>query len=519
MEKKKLWYKRKKWIALGAVVVLVVVGVIVFGNQPKAVGSTFTVGRGAVTSEVSVTGKVVPVKNIDLAFNQSGRINHVYVEVGDKVEQGQVLLTLDNGDLAAQVAQAKATVASQRAKLDNLKRGTRPEKLQVQRAAIAKAEQDLQNYYTGIYDLVNDAYAKADDAVRNQTNAFFINGESKTPELTFQVFDSQARVNVINSRIRAGMELDDWRTELASLSSLSPTASLFAALDKGKMHLAEIRAYLENALDAVNNNTGLSDAVASTYRANIYTARTNVNNSYTALSNREQSIASQKLAVKQLEDQLALDLAGNTAEDIAAQEAQVAQAEANVQYYESQLAKTILRAPFSGTITKINPVSGDVVSANTPVVSLIGAGKFEIEAYIAESDIAKIKIGNTASVTLDAYGKGVIFTARVSKIDLSETILDGVATYKTTLQFDAEDERVLPGLTANVDILSAQKENVLFVPTRDIATNDSKKTVKLLRDPKKGTTEDREIETGIRGSDGNTEVTSGLKEGDIILSD
>jgi len=519
MQNKTPWYKRKKWIALGVIAVLIVAGFFIFSGQKQAVGSTFEVKRGTVTSEVSVTGKVVPVKSIDLAFNQTGRINNIYIEVGNKVSQGQTLFTLDNADLVAQVAQARATVDSQQATLDNLEKGTRPEEIQVHRAAVAKADQDLQNYYAGIYDLVNDAYAKADDAVHNQTNALFTNGNSNTPELTFQLSDSQARVDIVNLRIRAGVELSDWKAELISISSASTNTDLLSALGKAQQHLIVVRSYLASALNAVNNNTGLSDTTASTYRASIYTARTNIINSYTSLSNREQNIASQELTVKQLNDQLTLDLAGSTSQTIAAQKAQVMQAEANVQYYESQLAKTILRAPFSGTVTKMSIVRGDVVSSNVPVVSLIGAGKFEIEAYVAESDIAKLAINDEASVTLDAYGKDVVFTAKVVKIDLSETILDGVATYKTTLQFDSEDQKILPGLTANVDILSEKKENVLFVLTRDILTGGSKKTVKRITDIGNGTTEDVEIETGVRGSDGNTEVISGLKEGDIILSD
>ena len=156
MQNKTPWYKRKKWIALGVIAVLIVAGFFIFSGQKQAVGSTFEVKRGTVTSEVSVTGKVVPVKSIDLAFNQTGRINNIYIKVGNKVSQGQTLFTLDNADLVAQVAQVRATVDSQQATLDNLEKGTRPEEIQVHRAAVAKADQDLQNYYAGIYDLVND---------------------------------------------------------------------------------------------------------------------------------------------------------------------------------------------------------------------------------------------------------------------------------------------------------------------------------------------------------------------------
>jgi len=518
MQRKKVWWKRKGIMIPLGIVVLGLVAFFLFGKKGPALQNTFTVKKGEVVSEVSVTGTVVPVQNIDLAFSEGGRINHIYVGVGDKVTEGETLLTLDNSDLSAQVAQAEANVATQQANLANLEQGTRPEQIQVQRAAVAKAQQDLQNDYAGIFDILNDAYAKADDAVHNQTGPFFTNGDTPSPQLTFQISDPQVQVNVVNLRVQATNELNKWKAELAPLASDSATGTLLAALDQGQAHLSVIRSYLGSALDAVNSNSNLSDATVATYRANINVGRTNVNNSYTALSDQEQAIASQSITVQQANDQLTLDLAGSTSDQIAAQEAQVAQAKANASYAESLLAKTVLRAPFSGTVTKMNLVKGDVVAANDPAVSLIGSGKFEIEAYVAESDIAKVAIGDTATVTLDAYGNGVVFTAKVIKIDLSETVLDGVATYKTTLQFDTEDQKILPGLTANVDILNAKEESVLYVPTRDINTEGSTSTVSLVTDAK-GTTKNVPIQTGLRGSDGNTEVVSGLNEGNVIISD
>ena len=212
-----------------------------------------------------------------------------------------------------------------------------------------------------------------------------------------------------------------------------------------------------------------------------------------------------------------LKLAGTVPEQIAAQEAKVLQAKASADYERSQLAKTILRAPFSGIVTKVDFDPGDIVSLNTPVISLIGRGAYQIEVNIAESDIAKVKVGNPAKVTLDAYGPSLVFDAKVAQIDLSATIIEGVPTYKTTLIFSKEDARILAGLTANVDILSDQKENVLYVPTRNIISRDSKKFVKLVKDKKKEIFEEVGVAVGLRGSDGRTEIISGLKEGDRVV--
>ncbi|MBI3638621.1 efflux RND transporter periplasmic adaptor subunit, partial [Candidatus Wolfebacteria bacterium] len=131
---------------------------------------------------------------------------------------------------------------------------------------------------------------------------------------------------------------------------------------------------------------------------------------------------------------------------------------------------------------------------------------------------AKIKIGDTSEITLDAYGPDTLFKAKVVQVDLQATVVEGVATYKTTIQFLNEDKRILAGLTANVNILSDKKKNVLYALTRSIISDDGKKFVEISKDKKKNIKEKIEIKIGLKGSDGRTEIISGLKEGDVVIS-
>ncbi len=518
MRHKKFWRARN--------IVLIVVGAFVAGGgvaaftlrKPAAL-ETFKVKRGDVVLEVSATGKVVPVRSLNLAFERSGRIEKVYVSVGDKVTLGQKLVELENADLSAQLAQANATLRSQRAKLEELLAGTRPEQIKIKETELAKATQDLSNYYGGVKDLVSDAFAKSEDAVRTKISDLFKNADTPNPELTFKTTNSQAEIDIISLRVNAGVGLSAWRTELASLSYNAPEAALLTALENARTRTEIVNDLLSKALDAVDGSLTLTETTKATYKANIATARTNINTIRTSITSQLQLIASQKTTIERIGNELALQKAGSTKEQLDAQRALVDQASANVNYAASQFDKSIIRSPFAGTVTKIVKDPGDIVSPNEAVMSLIGAGNYQIEVNIAESDITKIKIGSTASVTLDAYGKDVLFSARIVGIDLSETVLEGVATYKTTLQFESEDRKILSGLTANVDILSEKRENVIFVPSRDITTDGDRKTVKVLIDVKKGTTEEQEVKTGLRGSDGNTEIVSGLKEGDVIVSE
>jgi len=510
--------KIRKYLVGGALLFIVVASYFLFIRTKPSPLKFFTVTRGKVISEVSVTGKVKPSKNLDLAFEKGGRIAKIYVKVGDKVKEGQQLASLDNSDFISQLAQAQANLKSQEAKLEELKKGTRPEQIKIHQAQLDKAKQDLANYYSATVNVLIDAYTKSDDAVRKQVGGLFTGLTSSNPQLIFSSSDSQAVIDTQAKMVASIVALDKWRTQLSSLN-YSDSMAIEEAVNNSNNYLNTIKSMLDRLTDSLNSSFGIPPATIDSYKLNVNTARVNVNTAITNISNQLQAISSQKIVVQMNQDQLALDFAGSTAEDISYQQAQVDSAAANVAYYQSQLSKTILRAPFSGTVTKVNFNPGDIVSANSAVVSFIGSGKYEIEANVGEADIAGIKIGDLASVTLDAYGPDVLFQAKVIQVDLSATILEGVATYKTTLQFLNEDPKILTGLTANVDILSAQKDNVIYVPTRNIILKDRKKYVKLVKDEKNGIVEEKEIITGLRGSDGRTEVLSGLNEGDKIIVD
>ena len=134
-------------------------------------------------------------------------------------------------------------------------------------------------------------------------------------------------------------------------------------------------------------------------------------------------------------------------------------------------------------------------------------------------DIARIKIGNAAKVTLDAYGNDVVFDAKVISIDPAETVIEGVATYLTKLHFVKPDSRIKPGMTANIDIVSASHDNALSLPQRAVQKQGSREFVMIYNALAKNTssTEERSVTTGLRGSDGYVEILSGLSEGEGVV--
>jgi multidrug efflux pump subunit AcrA (membrane-fusion protein) len=157
---------------------------------------------------------------------------------------------------------------------------------------------------------------------------------------------------------------------------------------------------------------------------------------------------------------------------------------------------------------------GSTVAANEAVASIISTGKLQIESYVPEIHVPLIRLGNEASVTLDAYGDDTPFRAHVIAIDPAETSRDGVSTYKTTLEFVERDERIKSGMTANIVITSERKSDVLSVPQGALTRKDGSVFLKV----REGEVFiERHVETGIVSSSGEIEIVSGLNDGDVVL--
>ena len=493
------FFKTRAGIVAGIVIILIAGYLIFKGDAP--VNNLVTVVRGSVSQEVSATGKTKPVHDVNLAFEKGGKIARVYRDVGDSVEAGGLIVALDASELSAQLAEAQA-------KLDKLVRGARPEDVKIAQTTLAKAEKDLENYYANAADIVNDAYAKADDAVRKQLDTLFSNDEETNVQLSFSTTDSQKKINVEAQRGKMTSDLNAWKSELANLQN--DDISLDAALSSAVARLNSVRSFLTVVTDNTLSATGVSASTLNDYRALITTARTNINTALTNVNAQIQEIASQKLTKEKAADELALKVAGSDPQEIAGQEAAVA-------LVNAQLAKTVIRAPFAGIVTMQDAEVGEIVAANIPVVSVISKAKLEIEANVPEADTAKVNIGNSAVITFDAFGESLKCEGKVVAIDPAATVVEGVPAYKTTFMLDRENPAIKPGLTANVTIKTQTRENVLVIPQRSIVYRGSKKVVLVIKEgvPEP---EEREVTTGIRGTEGLIEILSGVSEGEQILA-
>lgn len=519
MKMSKLKFLKKPLFFIPAAIIITVVLFLVFKNGNTDMLSFVEVKRGEVVQEVDVTGQVKSAESVDLAFERGGKIKNVNVAQGQDVLSGQILIALDNSDLSAQLMEAQAGVDAQQAKLNELRKGSRSEELLIAQANFENAKKALANARQNALDKISDAYAKADDAVRGKVDDAFTAPRGSRPIFNF-VFSNSAADLQIKEDVEFGRRdvekiLVAWKAEIDVSSGFENLVSSLALAEK---NLGAVKLFLDKISLAVSTGTPGS-SVPATYSTDVFGGRTNVTAAITNLSAARTELNSGEANFVVYQNQLALKEAGATAETIAAQEAAVRQAQARANSIKAQIEKNIIRSPIDGRVAKVSATAGEIAPASTPLISIISGKQFEIEANITEADIARVKIGDLAKVTFDAYGPDLSYQAKVIKIDLAATELEGVTAYKTTLQFLSEDEKILEGLTANIDISTGKREGVLYVPTRNIISQGARKVVKLVKDEKNKITEEVEVQTGLRGSDGRTEIVSGLQEGDKIVSE
>ncbi len=180
-----------------------------------------------------------------------------------------------------------------------------------------------------------------------------------------------------------------------------------------------------------------------------------------------------KLYTKNYVSKSDLDLAESTYNaDIAqlnAMSASISQAQANLQNNLTNLGYTKIVSPVDGVVISKAVDVGQTVAASfqTPELFVVAQDlrQMQIEVSVSEADIGKIKAGQDVTYTLDGYPDEV-FMGTVKQVRISPTTVSNVVTYTVIVSVDNEDDILIPGMTANVSIITMKKEDVLCVPNR-----------------------------------------------------
>lgn len=191
-------------------------------------------------------------------------------------------------------------------------------------------------------------------------------------------------------------------------------------------------------------------------------------------------------------------------------------------WYSYQQASPVIYAPISGTVSGMSLQVGSVInsqsSSNTSATTNKIAGirtdaMPTISINLTEIDVPKIKVGNRATITFDAFSDKT-YTGEVISIDLIGGSSSGVTTYPAVILLDTKSEGILPNMAASAQIITDTRDEVIMVPVSAVTTVDDVSTVQVMDN---GKPKAIAVETGA-SSDDYTEIISGLREGDIVVT-
>lgn len=235
----------------------------------------------------------------------------------------------------------------------------------------------------------------------------------------------------------------------------------------------------------------------------------------TLLHERDQFLADLKMQKETLEN-MKKKRSVYTQEQRDAQRALIKKAQSLIAGAEKRIGETKIYAPIDAIVGRRNFDSGETVIAGTAVLTLFQNTDLEVTANIPESDIIKIKLGQKADLTLDAFPVDEKLSAEVFEIEPSSTVIQDVVYYKIKLKLEKQDERIKPGMSVNIDIKTNEKQGILLLPLRAIKIKNGEKFVDVLKE--NNATEEVKITTGLEGDSGMVEVKSGVKEGESVVT-
>jgi multidrug efflux pump subunit AcrA (membrane-fusion protein) len=211
-----------------------------------------------------------------------------------------------------------------------------------------------------------------------------------------------------------------------------------------------------------------------------------------------------------------LDLAKQRyTEDMKSSRAQLEKAAAAVRVLEAQVSYYTIRAPISGVISSVSTQEGETVAAglNSPTfVTIIDLHKLQVDAFVDETDIGKIRVGQKATFTVDSFPDRD-FKATVRAIYPKAVIMDNVVYYDVVLRIDELlTGELRPEMTTNVMVSLDARKNVLAVPLHAVSRDQGKSVVFVLQGNQPVR---RAVKIGWKDSEW-IEIVDGLKEGDRV---
>ena len=494
-------FAKKNWKWLVPVVVVAAAGaVFLIGGGNKAASGDVTYAettpvRQDVSNSLSGTGTLNPANTYTVKSLVDGKILTGDFEEGDKVEEGDVLYTVDSSDATTKVEQAGITLQQAQRNYD------KTVDRQYVRAEVAGVVSSLK-------------VAKGDEVTSGQEVAVIRDNSKMTLALEFPAADA-AGFSVGQS---ADVTLDGtFETLTGTITAVTGTD----ALSTGNLLTRTVTISVRNAgglttaqaATATVNGVSSIGAAAFQYQAE-RTLTTLAAGTVTAIHAREGDSVNK--------DDIVLQISGDDlSESIQSASETLRGAELSMQSTQDTMNNYTITSPISGTIIEKAAKVGDALSTGSDLCTIYDLSYLEMTINVDELQVSSLSVGQTVQVTADAV-QDRTYEGVVTRVSMKGDTSGGTTTYPVTVRID-ETDGLRPGMNANAEIVVAQAKNALAVPNAAVVrgsyvlvTQDSPSAVNA--DPDMVAPDGFvyvKVKLGVSDSD-YTQVVSGLTAQDTV---
>jgi HlyD family secretion protein len=449
--------KRRTIFILVIVIVVAVAGFFIYRSVQKArlasqnLYQTIALQRGDLTAIVGATGTVHANQSTTVGWQTSGQIDILFVNLDDSVKAGQTLAQLKESSLSQSIILARADLITAERSLENLKISD-----------VAR---------TSAYQAMVTAQKALDDARTKRESKQYARASSDTLDI------ARANLIIAEDGVTKAEQLYDQVDSLPEDNPIRATAY---------SQLATARQTRDRALANLNWLLARPDEQElSEVDANVQVAEANLKD-----ATREW---------ERLKN-------GPDPKDIEA-------AEARVSALQATLDLAYLKAPFAGTITEVNSMEGDQVNPGTITYRIDDLSHLLVDIDIPEVDINRIQVGQPAKLTFDAI-QDREYSGLVKEVARIGTPGQGAVNFKVTVELTDIDGGVRPGMTAAVNIIVNQVNEVLLIPNRAVRLQEGKRIIYILRE---NVPTPVEIEIGASSDIESVLIAGELQEGDLVV--
>jgi HlyD family secretion protein len=501
--------RKRTTVLIISVLIVALVAVVAFGatkifgkkDKDNTDEKKEVVRRGEFIVEVRESGNLEPLISVEVRSNVEGEIETLYIKEGDVVEKGRALLKIDDEQVREQKKQASANRDARRAELEQATlRIDMTEKQQasqitqdrnaveVAKAALESLEADTRQRITEAETQISTTQneLQQDEIALRQSEIELQQAElrqeraqaaEKSAKVAYETAESESKRNqgLFEKKLVSKRVLEEAETARANALSQHETA----------------QNDVESQIKAVESQQQTIDARKEALKSRRTTLDLHKKNLVTVEESQEAQKRQRAAELENARTRLQ-QILGTTDEEkqltvhaeVSAKAAFV-EAESTLKAQEERFGWTTVIAPMSGTVTRLNVEEGEIVtsgrsafSQGAAILTVADLARMVVKTRINEVDIAKIALGQKVEIRVDAY-RDKVFEGRVSEIAPSAFAPgqvgqqgDGTITFEVMIEVIGSPSELLPGMSADVDIIVMEDHNVLQLPIDSVIDSE-----------------------------------------------